>query len=315
MFLDPPAFVLGANLPWGRYGCDFGANAWQPTGGLGVASPEGLEGTFANLKANGVGIVRWFLFCDGRAGIVFDADDEPSGLDAFVFTDIDAALDLAVRFDVRIVFSLFDFLWCARAEHVDGVQTRGRRRILARPGSRAALLDRVVAPVAERYAAHEAIAAWEIINEPEWATFGVGTLDPRYSVGRRAMRVFIADAASVIHATAVQPVTVGSAHASWLHLVKGTGLDFYQVHWYDRLDPRLPITTPVSELDLDRPVVLGELPTRGSAWRADDVIETARRMGYAGAWVWSLRASDDATDCARALAAVRKPGGNAGRAS
>jgi len=104
----------------------------------------------------------------------------------------------------------------------------------------------------------------------------------------------------------------GSAHASWLNLVKGTGLDFYQVHWYDRLDPRLPLTTPVSEFDLDRPIVLGELPTRGSAWRVDDVIETARRMGYAGAWVWSLRADDDASDRARALAALRLTRGGAG---
>lgn len=306
MFLDPPAFVLGANLPWGRYGCDFGANAWQPSGGLAASSVSALEGNFAALQAAGIGIVRWFLFCDGRAGITFDADGLPAALDPFVFSDVDAALALATRFDVRVVFSLFDFLWCARAEHVDGVQTRGRRRILARPQSRTALLDHVVAPLAHRYASSEAITAWEIINEPEWATFGAGTLDPRFSVGRRAMRGFITDAASVLHAHATQPVTVGSAHASWLGLVRNTGLDFYQVHWYDRLDPRLPITTPVSELGLDRPVVLGELPSRASAWRVDDVIETARRMGYAGAWVWSLRADDDATDAERALAALRQ---------
>ena len=28
------SFVLGANLPWVRYGGDFGANAWSPGGGL-----------------------------------------------------------------------------------------------------------------------------------------------------------------------------------------------------------------------------------------------------------------------------------------
>lgn len=308
MFLPPPAFVLGANLPWGRYGCDFGANAWHPSGGLAAGLPEGLADAFAGLKSARAGIVRWFLFCDGRAGIVFDGNGAPAGLDAFVFADIDAALDLAARFDVRVVFSLVDFLWCGRIARAGGVQMKGRRRILARPSFRAALIDRVIAPVVERYASHDVIAAWEIINEPEWSTFGVGTLDPRCSVRRRAMRGFIADAASAIHAKAAQPVTVGSAHASWLNLVKGTGLDFYQVHWYDRLDGRLPLTTPVSELGLDRPVVLGELPTRGSAWRVDDVIETARRMGYAGAWVWSLRANDDASDPERAVTALRQAG-------
>jgi hypothetical protein len=315
MFLDPPAFVLGANLPWGHYGCDFGANAWRPEGGLAATPVEGLEDVFASLKAAGVGIVRWFLFCDGRAGIVFDAEGVPAALDPFVLVDVDAALQLAAQFDVRVVFSLFDFLWCARVQHVEGVQTGGRRRILAQPGSRAALLERIVTPIAQRYASHESIAAWEIINEPEWSTFGTGTFDPRFSIGRRAMRRFITDAAAVLHAHSTQPVTVGSAHASWLNLVTGTGLDFYQVHWYDRLDPRLPLTTPVSELGLDRPVVLGELPTRGSAWRVDDVIETARRIGYAGAWVWSLRATDDATDGMRALAALRQTRGRAETAS
>jgi hypothetical protein len=120
------------------------------------------------------------------------------------------------------------------------------------------------------------------------------------------MRSFIADTASVIHAGAAQPVTVGSAHASWLSLVAGTGLDFYQVHWYDRFDSRLPLTTPVAELGLDRPVVLGELPTRGSAWRVDDLIETARRMGYGGAWIWSLRAGDEASDAVRGMAALAR---------
>ncbi|MEO8482644.1 MAG: hypothetical protein ABI634_10570 [Acidobacteriota bacterium] len=273
---------------------------------MAAAPADGLDDNFASLRASGVGIVRWFLFCDGRAGIAFDPNGVPTGLDAFVFPDVDAALDLAERHDVRVVFSLFDFLWCARVEQVGGVQTRGRRRILAQPASRAALIDRVVAPLVERYASHEAIAAWEIINEPEWSTFGAGTIDPRCSIGRRAMRGFISDTASAIHARTARPVTVGSAHASWLNLVKGTGLDFYQVHWYDRLDSRLPLTTPVSEFALDRPVVLGELPTRGSAWRTDDVIETARRMGYAGAWVWSLRAGDDVTDAARGLAALRQ---------
>jgi hypothetical protein len=36
----------------------------------------------------------------------------------------------------------------------------------------------------------------------------------------------------------------------------------------------------------------------------DDVIETARRMGYAGAWIWSLRATDEATDAAHGLGAL-----------
>ena len=47
-------FLIGANLPWIRYGIDFGANAWRPGGG--VAQPEErarLENTFERLAATG----------------------------------------------------------------------------------------------------------------------------------------------------------------------------------------------------------------------------------------------------------------------
>ena len=30
----PLPFLSGANLPWLRYGGDFGANAWSPAGGM-----------------------------------------------------------------------------------------------------------------------------------------------------------------------------------------------------------------------------------------------------------------------------------------
>src|SRR5919107_663915 len=70
---SPPPFLTGANLPWVHYGIDFGANAWRPDGGIAQAGERArLETTFARLAASGVRYVRWFLFCDGRAGIVFE---------------------------------------------------------------------------------------------------------------------------------------------------------------------------------------------------------------------------------------------------
>src|SRR5688500_2891984 len=91
---SPPPFLLGANLPWVHYGIDFGANAWRPEGGMAQQDERAqIELTFAGLAASGVQCVRWFLFCDGRAGIRFSDGGRPIGLDDFVFRDVDAALE------------------------------------------------------------------------------------------------------------------------------------------------------------------------------------------------------------------------------
>jgi hypothetical protein len=116
-------FLVGANLPWASYGIDFGANAWRAEGG--IAQPDRLselDATFERLSASGVRAVRWFLFCDGRAGIEFSAGGRPLGLDGFVFRDIDAALGLAQRYGLRIIFALLDFVICDPVRVVNGVQ-------------------------------------------------------------------------------------------------------------------------------------------------------------------------------------------------
>jgi mannan endo-1,4-beta-mannosidase len=302
-------FALGVNLPWIRYGCDFGANAWQPHGGLGVSgAPPAVTAALDRLGRRDVRVIRWFLLCDGRAGIAFGDDDEPRGPDACLFRDIDAALDLATRAGLSVVFSLVDFLLCHRARDIRGVRIHGRRRILAYARGRAALIDRVLTPLLDRYARHPAVGAWEVINEPEWVTRGVGGWNPLTTIRRAAMRAFIADVSAVVHARTIHPVTVGSAHARWLNLVEGLGLDFYQVHWYDRSAGRLPLTRPVSAFDLDRPIVLGEFPSRGSAHAPEALLAQAREAGYAAAWPWSICAEDTATDGPRAVAALEAIG-------
>ncbi len=63
------------------------------------------------------------------------------------------------------------------------------------------------------------------MNEPEWATLGVGTLDPRRSVSRREMRAFLADDGLGLPRPRPQPLSVGLASARWLSLVEGLDLD------------------------------------------------------------------------------------------
>jgi hypothetical protein len=70
------SFVLGANLPWIRYGGDFGANAWSPEGGLSTRPDDRQRALTVLLRLRDLGVtrVRWFFLCDLRAGVRFRED-------------------------------------------------------------------------------------------------------------------------------------------------------------------------------------------------------------------------------------------------
>jgi hypothetical protein len=293
-------FVLGVNLPWVRYG-DFGGNAWHPRGGLADGADLGaLAGRLQEARAYGATALRWFLFCDGRAGIAFDADGMPAGLGPGTVRDVEMAVRLSGDAGLRLVPVLFDYLWCAPRRTVRGVRTGGRTAILREARGRAALVERVVGPILERFGAEPGILAWDVFNEPEWATFGVGTWRPWRSLARTQMRAWLGTLVQEVHDRTRHLATVGSASARWLDLVRGLKLDVYQPHWYDHLDARAPLASAVSELGLDRPAWLGEFPTRAGRHTAAGVCELARRAGYAGAFAWSLLADDEVSGFAEA---------------
>jgi hypothetical protein len=299
--------VVGANLPWLDYGQDFGANAWQPRGGL--ARPERrepLRRALLDLAETGASLVRWWLLGDGRAGLREDDDGRVVGLDDRVFPDVDAAIDALGEAGLRAQLVLTDFLWLDLPRVEGGVRRGGRRDHLREPGLRARLLESVFAPIAERYGREPAIAGWDLMNEPEWATLGVGTLDPRRSVSRRQMRAYLADVASVFRARVTQPVSVGLASARWLSLVEGLDLDEAQVHWYETLDPVATLARPVAGRGLGRPVVLGEFPTRGASLPPTAILQVAREAGYSAALAWSALAEDRATDPRACRLALRQ---------
>jgi len=285
-------FVVGVNLPWIGYGTDVGASAWHPTGGL-AARPDALDlldRTLAALAADGVSVVRTFLLCDLRSGIRFADDGGPVGLDEAVFPDIDALLAAARRHGVRLMPVLLDFHLCKPGRIVDGVQLGGRSRLLDDPGARLALVDLVLRPIVERYGDDEAIAAWDVMNEPEWCLEG-GPLSRRTGVAFDPLQEFLRLTVRCIRTSARQPVTIGCAGTHRLELVRPLGLDFYQVHWYERFGWSA-LERPVADLDLGgRPVILGEFPGRSRS--VADVLKAAKRAGYAGALVWSMLATDD----------------------
>jgi hypothetical protein len=289
---DPARFIVGANLPWVGYGTDIGASGWYPDGGFAQqsAAVDLLDRTFAALAHDGISVVRVFLLCDLRSGVIFDSDDVPSGLDRAVVPDMAILVDTARRHGIGLIPVLLDFHLCGPRKIVNGVQLGGRSHLIADSTAANALIDRVVRPIVESFADEAAIVAWDVMNEPEWCLRG-GLFSRRHAVPFDAMLSYLGAAARCIHAAARQPVTVGSAGTWKLDLVRGLDLDFYQVHWYEKFGWGV-LERPVAELGLgDRPVILGEFSGRSA--RVDSVLDAAKRAGYAGALVWSLLSDDE----------------------
>lgn len=306
-----PELRIGANLPWIEYGQDFGASAWRPSGG--VARPdrrERMRRELARLAAAGATLVRWWLLGDGRAGLR-EASDRPLALDERVIDDLEAATAALRETGLQALFVLTDFLWFHPPRLEGGVRLFGRRHLVRDPARRAELLERVFAPIAERFADEPSIAGWDLMNEPEWATLAVGTLDPRRAISRREMHGFLRDATAVFRARARQPVTIGLASARWLSLLDGIPLDFHQVHWYESVDSHDSLARPVASRDLGRPLLLGEFPTRGCSLPPGRILEIAAAAGYSGALAWSLLATDHATDGAACASAIAQRAGAA----
>jgi hypothetical protein len=251
-----------------------------------------------------------FLLCDARSGVRFDGDGFPLGIDEAVLPDVDALLAAARRHEVGLMPVLLDFHLCGAPRIVNGVQLGGRSRLIADRDAGRAFIDRVLRPIVERCESDEAVIAWDVMNEPEWCLRG-GPQFRRTSVSFPALHRFLDEAVRCVRESASQPVTIGCAGTWRLDLVTPLGLDFYQVHWYDRFGwPAL--ARPVAELGLgDRPVILGEFS--GRTPRIVDVLETAKEAGYAGALVWSALADDEQSAYPPMLAEWRRAQAPPGR--
>ena len=327
-------FAHGCNYPWSTdgstvfYGMDFGANIWGSHLGVSTRRPQ-IERDFARMAALGFTVVRWFVFTDGRSGIVYDNRGLPDGVDEHLFADVDAALEIAGGRGIRLNLALLDHRWMfddvpdVLADPITGalLKTRlakGRSSVLRSRRGREALFATVIEPLVSRYGSLGARAdlgshlfAFELMNEPD---FVIEEWEAHLSSHVRAPLQFAALAelveavSALVHARTGALCTMSCARLDnlWAWDDAELGLDFLQVHSYP--DTRFPnrdrdvFGTPAASLGVNRPIVLGEFPGDGPrqhppgasppSWTLDDYLEFGLREGYAGAWPWSFSGTD-----------------------
>jgi hypothetical protein len=300
-FPDSTKFVAGVNYPWYQYGSDFGTTGW---GHLGVSNPTtaaGIDKDFAYLESQHVLLVRWYLFCDGHAGIVYGKNGKVTGVDDYLFPDIDAAIIIADAHNIHLMFVLVDYTFFNKAKYMTGVKLGGHSDIATDATKRQAYLDNALKPLLERYASNPTIVAWEVNNEPEWA-MQMPLAQIRNLVSNRipvaTMQAFVIEQIKYVHMYAHQPATVGSAMRDMIYdYWTGAKLDFYDFHYY----PYMGLTSnaydvPAADLKLDKPLLIGELPSKNGFAGIQDYLRIARKNRYAGALAWSLRAEDRYSD-------------------
>ena len=323
----------GCNYPWSTddttvyYGMDFGANVWGRHAGVSTRRPR-ITRDFSEMARLGFTVARWFVFCDGRSGIEYDDRGLPAGIDAHLFADVDAALDIARGAGIKLILVLLDHRWmfddvpAVFADPATGVLlearlAEGRAQVLDTRSGREALMTRVLEPLVRRYAstgpcadlgAH--IFAFEFMNEPdfiveEWER------DLSSRVARPLKFEILAELVSRLSAlvhrytSALSTMAAARLHNLWVWDDEALGIDLVQVHSYpDTSRPGDPDVFGMSaaSLGLSKPIVLGEFPANGPRHSPagvippltalEDYLEFALSAGYAGAWPWSFSGTD-----------------------
>lgn len=285
---DPIVFFReysGVNLPWINYGWDIGRNPWGGSHGGFSGNEARLQSDFEFLAQHEVKIVRVFTFCDLRSGVLFDQNGIPTDFDQYALEDFETLVQAAEASNLHLIIVLLDH------KVADGVAMEGSTPVGEHPDlifdlqKRAALLE-LFSSLLQTYKDNETIFAWEVMNEPEYAT----------AVSESQFGSFYYDFYHMKLETAPQAqLTVG--HRNRGDLPDVPSRPYYgllQFHYYDKMEKEFPLDFPVSKLyDWDvlliQPVLIGEAETTNVA----EKMETVHLNGYMGILFWSLNAEGD----------------------
>jgi hypothetical protein len=269
---------IGVNYPWpaGFY-AGVGRRPWKPEQAGFSTCADRIAEDFEYLARHRVRLVRVFLFCDARTGIV--ADDRGMALDPFALDDIRALLSAAERCpSLRLAPALFDFLIADGVQQEDSNPVGEHPDWIADPVKRRSLFD-AIQPALDLLCAHPQVAFIDLMNEPENAA----------AVDADAMWMFLRELAERVHRHPRRMLcTVGSANAVYAPFWRSTGIDFSTGHWFAKTDATHPLGDHSDALPAAATIMTEVDPGVG----VESALSKLWQAGFRGGLFWSLNAGD-----------------------
>jgi hypothetical protein len=273
-------FLVGFNYPWNRYSYDFSSDTSSVHNQLATVNSD-----FADLAAHGSHVVRWFIFAKSFLS------EGGSGLDASFFQSFDDVLAIAHKNNIYLIPCFID-------------QAETYSQIFTVTTTKQSFFDDVLKPILQRYGHDSSILAWSPVNEPDYVTSGVDSSDST-AIPYQTMKDFMSQFTRYVHLYTNQQAAIDNGPLHFTHFWSGLGFDFYMPHWYNWMNQYWPDSDPLTHqaasYNLDKPIVLGELPsgsTQGYRVNMRQMLDTLSANGYAGALFWSMKLDDASSDYA-----------------
>jgi len=317
-------FLSGVNIAWNSYGRDFGSGAYS-----GSAQSK-FETWLGQIATNGGNVARIWLHVDGSYSPKFDSNGYATGADTnSLITELGTFLDKAAANNVFVII----VLWNGAA-----TMTTPLKNLFWDNSKLQTYIDKTLTPLVNGLKTKKALAAWEVVNEPE-GSVQAGTSDSNscydttnlsgsgagwtgISLPMKNILNFINLQSSAIRSADPKAlVTVGS----WSErpqtnacsgcrnyytnaCLSGAGqksngyIDFYQMHTYTyngAYSAWSPMKKSASNYGLDKPLVIGEFATVCSELK-DSVknFQYGYNNGYVGILSWQYNAQGDCSDSA-----------------
>jgi len=291
-------FLAGANYRALEYAQNFGSTAWWPRGNGVTRHPHYID-YYMNLAEDaGIKVLRVGLGEDGR--VLFSPEGRVVGYDRQFKADVRKFLDLAAAHNMRVEFTLLDYLIGAPAQVVSGVQTMGHADVITDPAVMKRYINGFLRPFLRDFRAHPALMSLDLINEPEWLVAdseGGGWddfSDPRY---KPAQPIPLADlhnyalaCATAIRASNRRILVTMGVSSRFAGVAAGLPLDYYALHHYPNFGDLAQYLHFIPD---GKPWLLEEYPTKGTSKSPADYLGATRSLGGSGALFWNLKPGCD----------------------
>lgn len=295
-------FASGINLAWDDFARDIVA--------LDTAY---FAAVLDSIAAAGANAMRWWLHTNGSSSPQFDSLGNVSGIAPQSIANMRTVLDMAYERGIMISMCLWSF---------DMLQPQGQdqammKQLVENKAKTQTYIENALIPMLEEIGSHPAVMTWEIFNEAEGMTEEFGWTPVKTQM--KFVQQFVNLTAGAVHRTAPEALvstgvwsfralTNKEGNTNYYHddsLVAAGGdpdgtLDFYQVHYYPEHfgNEFSPFHRPADWWGLDKPILIGEFPTKAIDGRADpqytttEAYQLAIAYGYAGAMAWDYRGFD-----------------------